>query len=199
MFAVMALLLGVGLAAIIAHAHFTQRSIKQSTQSSTQQANATGSKTAGTTHIPEIAQAQPSTSAKMICATEAQYDISQAIGVLATNVSTPSWDEATHVYACDYLYTAGAKITLSVKEMSSVSETTAYFNSLGQKLGHSQELTIGEGAYSTTTGSVVVRKDYKVLLIDVSQLPENFGSQTNTRGAIAISIANTILGCWSGA
>ncbi len=48
-------------------------------------------------------------------------------------------------------------------------------------------------------GSVVVRKDYKVLLIDVTKLPPQFGVPPASRGDVAINVAETIMGCWSGA
>ena len=60
----------------------------------------------------------------MICETEAANDIyQQATGVKTIAVFKPTWID--HVYSCDYDYPGGAKMTLSVKEVSSVDETTA--------------------------------------------------------------------------
>ena len=91
-------------------------------------------------------------------------------------------------------------MTLSVKEMSSVSETTVYFDALGARLGRGAKLEgLGEGAYQTSKGSVVVRKDYRVLLVDTSHLPAQFGKPPASRIDVAISVAATIMSCWVGA
>jgi hypothetical protein len=90
-------------------------------------------------------------------------------------------------------------MTLSVKELSSPKQTTAYFNSLGAQLGVARKLTLlGQGAFQTTNGSVVVRKDYKVLLVDDSGLPAKFGHPPTTPGNIAVTVADVVLGCWAG-
>jgi hypothetical protein len=49
--------------------------------------------------------------------------------------------------------------------------------------------------FTTKDFSVVVRKDYKVLLIDISGLPARFGTPPASRG----EVAGTILDCWTGA
>ena len=134
----------------------------------------------------------------MICEPEAIKDINETVGVKTVSVSAPTWND--HVYSCDYVYPGGAKMTLSVKELSSADDTTAYFNSLAQKYGQSQSLQgIGQGGFATTNGSVVARKDYKVLFVDVSQLPAQFGVPAQARGDAAINTATDIMGCWTGA
>lgn len=154
-----------------------------------------------TTAKLEVAGPNPSVSAQMICG-EAKEDIAQqSVGVDTVKPLAPKW--ADHVYSCDYVYKGGAKMTLSVKEMSSVSETTAYFDAMGKRLGRGAKLEgLGEGAYQTNSGSdasVVVRKDYRVLLVDVSHLPAQFGQPPQTPIDIAISVASTIMNCWTGA
>ncbi len=147
-------------------------------------------------HVAKVATNAPSASAQMICK-EAVKDINDVLGIPA-KVSTPTWKD--HVYSCDYNYPNGAKMTLSVKEMSSPEETTAYYDSLAQKLGKSGDLQgLGQGAFSTPNGGVVTRKDYKVMTVDVSHLPANFGSPPDTRGNDAINVAFTVMGCWTGA
>ena len=101
--------------------------------------------------------------------------------------------------AADYKYPHGAVMTMSVKEMSSEEETTAYFNDLAQKLGKKQQIEIAQGAFITNDGSVVVRKDYKVLLVDISKLPATFGVPEDTRSNAAINTAYTVMNCWTGA
>jgi hypothetical protein len=91
-------------------------------------------------------------------------------------------------------------MVLSVKEMSSAAETTAYFNSLGTKLGRGADIDgLGQGAYQTENGSAVVRKDYRVLLVDVTLLPQHLGTPSRTPREIAAGVAATIMGCWTGA
>jgi hypothetical protein len=45
---------------------------------------------------------------------------------------------------------------------------------------------------------VVVRKDWKVLLVDSSKLPPQFGVPATPSGDVAVTVADVILGCWSG-
>jgi len=57
---------------------------------------------------------------------------------------------------------------------------------------------LGQGAFQTTDGSVVVRKDWKVLLVDTSGLPARFGVPATTSGEVAVTVGDIILGCWAG-
>ncbi len=156
------------------------------------------SQTPGTGHVAKAAAANPSESAKMVCATEAVEDITQVIGVKTTSISKPTWID--QVYSCDYNYPDKAKMTLKVKELSSDEETTAYYNELAAQLGKKQDLQgLGQGAFSTKSGSVVTRKDYKVLLVDTSKLPAKFGVPPDTRENDAINVSFTIMECWVGA
>lgn len=83
--------------------------------------------------------------------------------------------------------------------MSSVAETTAYYDAEATRLGKTQTFTIAQGSFRTTNGSLVVRKDYKVLVIDVSHLPAKLGAPPADRASIAVSIAAVIMECWTGA
>jgi hypothetical protein len=155
--------------------------------------------TTTTTHATSVASKDPSVSAKMICATEAQTDIYEsATGVKTIAPFKPTWID--HLYSCKYVYPAGASMTLSVKEVSTAAETTAYFDSLATKLHKtSRQVEIGEGAFQVQDGSVVVRKDFKVLLVDITKLPAQFGVPLASRGDVAITVAGTIMSCWTGA
>jgi hypothetical protein len=157
----------------------------------------TSSSSADTTKTtkPLPAGRNPSTVSKMVCRTEASHDLGLALGETAT-VTTPTW--ADHVYTCHYDYPSGS-ITLSVKELSSWPETLAYFHGLGSQLGAARTLpNLGQGAFQTSDGAVVVRKDWKVLLVDSTGLPPQFGNPPTTSGDIAVTVADVILGCWSG-
>jgi hypothetical protein len=89
---------------------------------------------------------------------------------------------------------------LSVKELPGDSETIAYLDQLGTKLGRVEPLDgIGETAFYTRDGSIVARKDFKVLLVDVSRLPATFGDRADKPAEVSRTIATVIMGCWSGA
>jgi hypothetical protein len=133
----------------------------------------------------------------MVCAPEAQKDLASALGVGTTAVTDPTWVD--HLYSCRYVYTDGS-MTLSVKELSSRSATTGYFSSLRAQLGESERLSgVAQGAFLTTNGSLVLRKDYKVLVVDTSGLAEPFGTAYKTRDQVAVGVGTTVLGCWTGA
>jgi hypothetical protein len=141
------------------------------------------------------AGALPSSQAKMICSTEAQGDIAASLGVTA-KVSAPTWVD--HVYACKYVY-PGGMITLAVTELADEAHTTATFNAFATRLGRLPEIvTFGDGAFITTNDSVIVRKDFKVLDVDVSLLPPRFGRPPQDRSDVALSIAATVMECWPG-
>ncbi len=152
-----------------------------------------------TVHRATLASNVPSVSAKMICTPEAQKEIyDSATGVKTIAPFKPTWVD--HVYSCDYVYPGGATMRLSVKEVSSVAETTAYFDSLATKLHKTDARSgLGQGAFQVRDGSLVVRKDFKILLIDVTKLPAQFGVPADTRANVAINVGVTIMGCWTGA
>jgi hypothetical protein len=158
----------------------------------------TQSQTGSTEHVAKVASNVPSESAKMICSQEAQKDIEEsATGVKATKVSTPEWDKSEHIYSCTFEYPEGS-FTMAVKEMSDVDETTAYYNSLAEKYGKKQDIQLGQGAFVTKNGSMVVRKDYKVLFIDTSKLPAEFGQPPDKPSDVGINVASVIMSCWTG-
>ncbi len=147
----------------------------------------------------EVAGPTPSASASMVCEKEAQTDIASAIGVEAVGVTKPTWDSTSHVLSCTYEYAHAAKFVLTVKELSSPQETSSFYNSEMLSLGRTKTFEIADGAFRTTDGSLVVRKDYKVLVVDVSGLPARFGPSANDRATVAVNVATQIMSCWTGA
>ena len=147
------------------------------------------------TTVPLPAGPLPSEIAKMVCASKAQGEIDEVLGVPAT-VQTTTWVD--HLYSCRYQYSTGSMV-LSVKELSSWTETKAYFAMLGDQLGDVGPLgNLGQGAFTTSDGSVVVRKDWKVLLVDISGLPAQFGVPPTSKADVADTVSDVILGCWAG-
>ena len=146
----------------------------------------------------EKAGPTPSISAKMVCQKEAQDAIAEDLGVDALRVTKGSWNRSEHLYSCTYVYKNGT-IGLSVKEMSSADETTTYFDQVQTKYGRTQKLNgLGQGAWLLANGDVVARKDYKVLLVDVTGLPKQF-APLMSRSDASLNVAAAILACWSGA
>lgn len=165
--------------------------------SSSSNSSGTGT-TAGNSTATTVAGpgAQPSLSSRMICSKEAQTDIATSLGVKAT-VSAPTW--VNHVYACNYVYPNGT-IALTVKELATTADVTALYNADAKAQGRRPDaVSFGQGAFITTNGSVIVRKDNKVLDIDVSKIPQNFGSPPQDKSNVALSIAATVMSCWTGA
>jgi hypothetical protein len=153
------------------------------------------SRSTSTTEAPEPAGKNPSAISKEVCSSDAQGEIKRVLGVTA-HVATPSWVD--HRYSCRYQYPNGTFV-LSVKELSSWSETYAYFGSLGHSLGNTGALgNLGQGAFTTSDGSVVVRKDWKVLLVNIAPLPGQFGKPPTSKADVAYTVASIILGCWAG-
>jgi hypothetical protein len=168
-----------------------------SSPSSSKSSSSQGTQSTDPSITAKPAGVTPSESAQMICATEAQRDIAESLGVTPTKVTTPTWVD--HIYSCTYEYPNGS-FTMSVKEMDNLAETKAYFDQLGTKLGRQPgSIALGQGAYATTNGSMVVRKDFKVLLVDISKLPDPFGQPPQKRSVVALSAAAVLMSCWTGA
>ena len=164
---------------------------------STSKTVSTSNAPTSTVHVAIPVKATPSVSAKMVCEHEVQTEIAGLVGEKPNQPIAPTWKD--HVYSCTYHYKDGS-FTLSVKELADRADTDAYFNGEAQKLGKTQNIAgLAQGAFTTPNGSAVVRKDYKVLLIDVSKLPAHFGNPPDTRGNIALNVAATIMSCWTGA
>jgi len=155
-----------------------------------------GGRASSTVSTAQRAGPNPSESARMVCAEEAQHDIAASLGATPTRVTTPTW--ADHVYACDDDY-PGAVISLSVKELVDARATTRYFDALGARLGRRPDpFALGDGAFATPGGSVVVRKDYKVLLVDTTRVPDGFGRPAQDRLDVGLSVAAILMACWNG-
>jgi len=157
---------------------------------------ACGSATPGkATRVPLPAGPHPSEIAKMVCQPEAQRELALVLGVKAT-VGPRTWVD--HRYTCTYAYPDGNYV-LSVQELSSWDQTFTYYRSLGQELGRVRSLpNLGQGAFQTTDGSVVVRKDWKVLLVNVAGLPAQFAVPPTSPTNAAVTVADVILSCWAG-
>jgi hypothetical protein len=149
------------------------------------------------TYIP--AGVNPSISAKMICQAEVRGELADSLGVKVTRITKPTWKD--HVYSCTYVYPKGSFV-LSVKELVDEKTTTAYFNAQKQALGSKDNLFgLGQGAFVAKNDDVVVRKDWKVLVVDVKNIPKGRDAfvPTMDRSDVATNVAGVIMQCWEGA
>jgi hypothetical protein len=137
----------------------------------------------------------PSTIATMICKPKTRQEIASVLGEFAT-VSHPTW--VNHFYSCQYRYPTGSML-LSVKELSSWTQTKSYFRTLATQMGKAQVINgLGQAAVETSDGSMIVRKDWKVLVVNSGGLPPQFGQPPTSSRTVAQSVADVILGCWDG-
>ncbi len=144
---------------------------------------------------PQPAGKSPSTISRMVCTGKTAGEIAQVVAAKAA-VTAPTW--ADHLYSCSYHYSEGTMV-LSVKELSSWTQTYAYFDELAKTLHKTAPVKgLGQGAFVAGDGSVVVRKDWKILVVDISGLHGMVGSPPYSRDTVALDAAAVILGCWSG-
>jgi hypothetical protein len=144
---------------------------------------------------PQPAGKSPSAISRMVCAEEAAGEIAQVVAAKAS-VTSLTW--ADHLYSCEYHYREGIMV-LSVKELSSWTQTYAYFDELAKTLHKTAPVKgLGQGAFVVGDGSVVVRKDWKILVVDISGLHGMVGSPPSSRDTVALDAAAVILDCWSG-
>jgi hypothetical protein len=138
----------------------------------------------------------PSPVSKMICSPEVRAEISAVLTVTLKRAARPTWVD--QVYACRYPSRSGT-LTLSVKELPDATTSSTYVEDLGVALGRRPDLIrLGDEAFVATDGSVVVSKDNKVLVVDVSRLDPDIGTQHRAPADAALSVASVILGCWTG-
>ncbi|MGO8871251.1 MAG: hypothetical protein ACLQPH_07575 [Acidimicrobiales bacterium] len=144
---------------------------------------------------PQPAEKNPSAISKMVCSSEARQKLGQALGENPKTVTLPTW--GAHLYSCTYEFPQG-QMTVSVKELSSEAQTTAFFDEQEHHYGKRQDLYgLGQGAFLTNDGSVVARKDYKFLIVDTSGLPSSFSAGSGS-GTPAETVSTVIMGCWAG-
>jgi hypothetical protein len=138
----------------------------------------------------------PSEPAKMICEPEAADEIAAALGVKPSQPPTATW--ADQVYTCRYTYSVGTMV-LSIKELPDEAATTAFYTTAQDSLpSHTAILVLGQNGFVGPDGSTYVRKDFKVLQVDVSKLPDSFGKPPTSRSDAAFLVAAVIMGCWTG-
>ena len=134
----------------------------------------------------------PSDAAHLVCTDTARTEITGALGIDLVRPLAPTWSD--HTYSCRYAFAAGA-MRLSVRDLPDGTATTAWFD--GLRGPASTPLSgMGDGAFQQPNGTVVVRKDHAVLVVDVQALPATVGVPVRPRAVAARTVAQTVLICW---
>jgi len=150
----------------------------------------------GTAAQASAAADAPSQSAKMICQPEVADEIASALGVQPSKPPTPTW--ANQLYSCRYTYPTGVMV-LSIKELPDDATTGTYYTAAQNSLpSHTPVQVLGQDGFVGPDGSTYVRKDFKVLHVDVSKLPDSFGQPPTSRADAAFTVAAVIMSCWTG-
>lgn len=132
----------------------------------------------------------------MICDAEVQEDLAAKLRVQPSKPPTSTWRD--HLFTCTYTYSTGTMV-LSVMELADDPAAIAYYAAMRKSLTTTTSHRIDDqDAFSGPNGSVFVRKDAKVLHVDVSRLPARFGQPPFPRAIAALNVATTIMGCWTG-
>ena len=137
---------------------------------------------------------QPSATAAMICGGDVVDDVTRALSLTAPPATGSTW--ADQLFTCDYALPMGS-LELAVKESPDPAAAARYFEERQAELGDTTPARgLGERAFSTPTGTVVVIKDAMTLTVDATALPEVFGDNGQRRSAFAYEVASIVLGCW---
>jgi hypothetical protein len=142
-----------------------------------------------------VDQAQPSDTAAMVCGDDVVGDVSRALALAAPPATHSTWED--QLFTCEYSLPMGP-LVLSVKESPDPAAAGVYFDGRQTELAGTAAAGLGERAFSTPTGTVVVVKDAMTLTVDATSLPEVFGDNDQRRGAFAYEVASIVLGCWTG-
>lgn len=153
--------------------------------------------TAGSTAMAMAGMSDaPSDTARMVCGDDIRGQVSQVLKLGGPPRTESSW--ADQLYTCTYRLPVGPMV-LSVKQSSGTAAAASYFSTLRPTLGSTETLQgLGQRAYGTGDGVVVVIKDNLTLKVDTTGLPKVFGADQQHRSDLAYEIASDVLGCWTG-
>ena len=132
----------------------------------------------------------------MIC----DADITSKVGVALDLPGPPSteWRSSGDVYTCDYLLPMG-RMSLQVTILAGAGQASAMFDADRARTRGARPLAgLGERAYGTEDGTVLVLKDSQILLVDTTRLPQEFGANGQRRADLAYEVASDVMGCWTG-
>jgi hypothetical protein len=91
------------------------------------------------------------------------------------------------------------RMSLQVTILAGADQARATFDADRSRMLGAQPLAgLGERAYGTEDGTVLVLKDSQILVVDTTRLPQEFGANGQRRGDLAYEVASDVLGCWTG-
>jgi hypothetical protein len=138
----------------------------------------------------------PPASAAMICDADIKSKIREVLG-LAGPPST-EWRWSNGVYTCDYDLPMG-RMSLQVTVLAGVQQAGTMFDADRARTPGALPLRgLGERAFGTKDGTVLVLKDNQILVVDATRLPEEFGANGQRRTDLAYEVASDVMGCWTG-
>ncbi len=138
----------------------------------------------------------PPAAAEMVCGDEIRGEIAQVLSLPTPAPADATW--ADSVYTCTHQLPMGA-LVLSVEVSPSTTAAGARFDTrLADTAQSTPAAGLGERAYATPDGTVVVIKDDMTLTVDATGLPAVLGSNGQQRNDLAYEIASVVLGCWTG-
>jgi hypothetical protein len=139
---------------------------------------------------------KPPASAAMTCDADIKSKVREALG-LAGPPST-EWRWSNGVYTCDYHLPMG-RMSLQVTVLAGAPQASTLFDAdRGRTLGAQPLAGLGERAFGTDNGTVLVLKDNQVLVVDTTRLPQEFGANGQRRSDLAYEVASDVMGCWTG-
>jgi hypothetical protein len=152
-----------------------------------------GGSSAGSERIAHgSARNGPGRAAGEVCEPMVRDSVPATVGLPPAGAPTSAVRGDT--FSCLYAFDGGA-LDLSVRDLHTISRARRYFRDLRGREGVGDALSgLAEGGFTKTDGSVVAMKDAMILTVDVTALPPT-GSD---RAGIAIDLASTVLGCWTG-
>lgn len=156
----------------------------------------TGKQAEATAAAVEYASKTPPAAAQMICDTEIQGEIADALALAAVPVPQPHW--ADHVFTCDYALPMGRLVMSVTVTPSDAAARTALAAMRTGLPNAAEEPGLGQQAYSNDSGTVVAVKDNMVLRVDPTGLPDDLGTVHEHRIDFARVIAAGVFNCWQG-
>ena len=152
-----------------------------------------GGSSAGSERIAHgSARNGPGRAAGEVCEPMVRDSVPATVGVPLAGAPTSAVRGDT--FSCVYSFDGGT-LDMSVRDLHTISQARRYFRDLRGREGVGDALSgLAEGGFTKADGSVVAMKDAMVLTVDVTALPP---TQVD-RSGIAIDLAATVLGCWTG-
>jgi len=138
----------------------------------------------------------PPASAAMICDADITSKVGEVLGLAGPPSTERHWSGG--VYTCDYLLPMG-RMSLQVTILAGAGQARAMFDAdRARTLGAQPLAGLGERAYGTEDGRVLVLKDTQILVVDTTRLPQVFGANGQRRTDLAYEVASDVMGCWTG-